>query len=157
MWTDLEKSYVPLCNNCQRNKSRTMKPHGPLHPLPIPDKCGDSIALEFIGPFPFDHGCDCILSMTDHLGSNIHIIPTHCNSTAEDITLLVFDHWYCENGLPLNWVSNRDKLFMLWLCKTLGKLTGIQLKMSSAYHPQTDGASERTNKTINQSIHFHVE
>lgn len=157
MWTDLEKSYIPLGDNCQRNKSRTMKPPGPLHPLPIPDKYGDSIALEFIGPFPLDHGYDCILLMTDHLGSNIHIIPTCCNSTAEDIALLVFDHWYCKNGLPLNWVSNRDKLFMLWLWKTLVKLTGVQLKMSSTYHPQTDGASERTNKTINQSICFHVK
>ena len=41
--------------------------------------------------------------------------------------------------------------------KALHKLTGIKLKMSTAYHPETDGASERTNKTVNQALHFHVE
>ena len=154
MWTKLEKSYIPSCNDCQWNKLRT-KPPGPLHLLPIPDECGDSVALNFIGPLPLDHGYDCILLTTYHLGSSIHIIPTHCDSTAEDIALLVFDHWCCENGLLLDWVSDRDKLFMSWLWKTPTKLTGIQLKMLSTYHPLTDGTSERTNKMINQSIHFH--
>ena len=152
MWTDLENSYVPSFNDCQRNKSRTTKPPGPLHPLPIPDECGDSVTLDFIGPLPLDCRYDCILPMIDCLGSNIHIIPTCCDSTAEDIAFLVFDHWYCKNGLLLDWVSNRDKLFMSWLWKTLAKLTGVQLKMLSSYHPQMDSTSERTNKTINQSI-----
>ena len=64
MWTDLEKSYVP---SCQHNKSHTTKPPGPLHPLPIPDECGDSVALDFVGPLPEDDGYNCILTMTDHL------------------------------------------------------------------------------------------
>jgi len=73
---DLEKSYIPSCNDCLHNKSSTSKPTGQLHPLLIPDEHGDSVVMDFIRPPPIDEGCDCILTMTDHLGSNIHLIPT---------------------------------------------------------------------------------
>ena len=154
---DLEKADIPSCSDCQHNKSHTTKTPGPLHPLPIPDERGDSVTLDFIGPLPEDKGYNCILTMTDRLGSNYRLIPTRTDASAEDITLLVFDNWYCENGLPCNFVSDRDKLFVSCFWKALTKLTGISLKMSSAYHPETNGSSERTNKTVNQSIYFHVD
>ena len=77
--------------------------------------------------------------------------------TAEQLARLFFKEWYCENGLPLEIVSDRDKLFVSRFWKALHKLTGIKLKMSSAYHPQSDGSSERTNKTVIQCIRFAVE
>ena len=157
MHTDLEKSYIPSCEACQRNKSQTTKAPRPLHPLPVPDEQADSVALDFIGPLPTDSGFNCILSMTDWLGSDVRIIPTTMKATAKDTALLVFNHWYCKIGLPLDFVSDRDKLFMLRFWKALFQLSGVKLKMSSGYHPQTDGSSERTNKTINQAICFHME
>ena len=154
MWTDLEKSYIPLCSDCQWNKSRTTKAPGPLHPLPIPDNCGDSVALNFIGPLPKDDGHNCILTMTHHLGLDYHLIWT--DASAEDIVLLVFNNWYCGNGLPSDFVSDRDILFVSCFWKAFAKLTGVSLKMSSGYHQETNGSSEQTNKTVNQSICFHV-
>ena len=106
MQTDLEKSYIPSCSDCQHNKSHTTKPPGPLHPLPIPDERGDSVALDFVGPLPEDDGYNCILTMTDCLGSDYRLIPTRTDATAKDIALLVFDNWYCENGLPSDFVSD---------------------------------------------------
>ena len=103
---------------------------------------------------PADKGYNCTLSMTDILGSNVWIIPTWTDATAEDIAFLVFNNWYCENGLPLDWVSNRDKLFMSHLWKAFVKLTGVKL---STYYPQTESSSEQTNKTIDQLICFHVQ
>jgi hypothetical protein len=132
------------------------KPSGPLHPLPVPDDRGDSVAIDFIGPLPLDDGFDCILSMTDRLGSDIQIVPTRTDITAEDLTVLFFNHWYCENGLPKEIISDRDKLFVSKFWCALHKLTGVKLKLSSAYHPETDGSSERSNKTINQCICYHV-
>ncbi|CAA7258848.1 unnamed protein product [Cyclocybe aegerita] len=70
----------------------------------------------------------------------------HC----EDLATLFFDNWFCENGLPLDIVSDRDKLFVSKFWKALHTLTGIKLRLSTSYHPETDGASERTNKTVNQ-------
>jgi len=68
-----------------------------------------------------------------------------------------FDEWYCENSLPTDIISDRDKLFISRFWKALHHLTGIKLKMSMAYHPETDGASECMNKMVNQALQFHVE
>jgi hypothetical protein len=70
---------------------------------------------------------------------------------------LFFVHWFCENGLLLEIVSDRDKLFVSHFWRGLHKLTGVKLKMSSAYHLETDGSSERSNKTIVQALRYHVE
>lgn len=157
MRKQLERAYVPSCPECQRNKSRTNKPFGPLHPLPIPEQRGDSVAIDFIGPLPIDDGFDSIITITDRLNSDIQIIPTTINLTAEGLADIFFDKWYCENGLPLEIISDRDKLFVSKFWTHLHKLTGVKIKMSTAYHPETDGASERSNKTVIQAIRFHVE
>ena len=94
---------------------------------------------------------------TDRSGSDIRIVPTKTTLTAEELAQIFFKEWYCENGLPLDIVSNQDKLFVSQFWKALHKLTNVNLKMSSAYHPETDGASERTNKTVIQCIRFAVE
>ena len=133
------------------------KAPGHLHPLPILDDHGDSVALDFIGLLPKDDGYNCILTMTNCLGSNHCLTPTRTDTSSEQIALLVFDNWYCENGLPSDFVSNRDKLFISHFWNALAKLTGVSLKMSSAYHPETNGSSKHTNKIVNQSIHFHVD
>ena len=94
---------------------------------------------------------------TDRLGSDIQLAGTRMDIDAEKLAYLFFDKWYCENGLPADIVSDRDKLFISNFWKALHKLTGVKLKLSTAYHLQTDGASERTNKTINQCLRYHVE
>ena len=89
--------------------------------------------MDFIGPLPLDDNFDCILSITDCLGSDVHIVPTTSDINAEDLALVFFNHWYCENGLPSNIICDRDKLFVSKFWKAL---TGVKLKMSSAYHPK---------------------
>jgi len=67
MRRDLESAYVLGCVDCQHNKSSMSKPKGPLHPLPVPDECGASVAMDFVGPLLEDEGFNCILTMTDRL------------------------------------------------------------------------------------------
>ena len=64
------------------------------------------MALDFIGPLPEGNGYNCILTMAGRLGSDYHLIPTRTDATAEHIALLVFDNWYCENGLLSDFVSD---------------------------------------------------
>ena len=156
MRTELEEAYVPGCDACQRNKGSTQRPTGPLHPLPVPDGRGDSVAMDFIGPLPEDEGFNCIVTMTDRSGSDIRVVPTRTDISAEDFAELFFDHWYCENGLPLELISDRDKLFVSRFWRHLTKVAGVKLGMSTAFHPETDGSSERTNKTVNQCLRYHV-
>jgi len=81
MHRDLKQGYVASCPDCQRNKSTTTKLYGPLHPLPIPDQHGDSVAIDFIGPLPEDEGKNCIITFTDRLGSDIQLVPTWTDIT----------------------------------------------------------------------------
>ena len=76
--------------------------------------------------------------------------------SAEEFALQFFTHWYCENGLPSQIVSDRDKLFVSKFWRALHLLTGVSLKMSTSFHPETDGSSERTNKTVIQALRYHV-
>ncbi|GBE84001.1 hypothetical protein SCP_0510600 [Sparassis crispa] len=78
--------------------------------------------------------------MTDCLGSDVHLTSMHTDITAEDFAALFFEKWYCENGLPLDIVSDCDHLFISQFWKALHKLSGIKLRMSTSYHPETDGS-----------------
>jgi len=134
MHKELEEFYVPSCVDCQHNKSSTMKPLSPLHPLPIPEQHSDLVAINFIGPLPKDIKFDCIVTFTDSLGSNIQIVPTSFNLTAERLADLFCDKLYCENGLPLEIISDCDKLFMSQFWKSCIGLPGWR---SNCQHPTT--------------------
>jgi hypothetical protein len=113
--------------------------------------------LDFVGPLPEENGFNCILTITDRLNSEFHLIPMHTDVTAKELAWIFFNSWYCENGLPLELISDHDKLFMSCFWKYFTLLTSINHKCSTAYHPQMDRASKQTNKTLVQAIHFHVE
>ena len=86
MRTELKGAYIPGCDMCQQNKGPTTCPTGPLHPLPVPDEQGDSVAIDFIGPLPKDEGFNCIITMTDCSGADIEVLPTRTDVSAKDFT-----------------------------------------------------------------------
>jgi hypothetical protein len=139
------------------NKAPTTRPARPLHPLPVPDGRFSSVAIDFVGPLPMDNGFDFLATITDRLGADIKLIPCHSSVSSEEFARLFLDHWVCDNGCPSQIITDRDKRFMSSFWKSLMKLLNIKHIASSAYHPQTDGASERTNKTVIQSIRFYVD
>ncbi|KAG5725083.1 hypothetical protein E4T56_gene10298 [Termitomyces sp. T112] len=157
MRQDLEHAYIPSCGPCQRNEDRTTKPVGPLHPLPVPDDRLSVVGIDFIGLLPEEDGKDTIMTMTDLLGAEVCLAGTHSKDMAAQITLVLFNKWYCENGLMTQIVSDRDHLFVSDMWKELHKLTGVKLKMLTSYHPETDGGSERSNKTVVQAIRYLVD
>jgi len=99
MQCDLEQGYIVSCPECQHNKSSTNKPYGPLHPLPIPDQHGDSVTIDFIGPLLEDDSKNSIITFTDHLGSDIQLIASQTDISAEKLAYLFFDKWYCETTI----------------------------------------------------------
>ena len=152
VWRDLEDMYIPLCTSCQWNKPPTHKPVGPLYPTPIPDGQFKNLAIDFIGLLPRDNRFNQIITITNMLGADYCLIPSRTKGMDKEFTLKFFDGWYCKHGLPDNIFSDHDKLFISQSWKALTHLMGVKLKMSTTYHPQTDGASERTNKTTNQAM-----
>jgi hypothetical protein len=115
------------------------------------------VAIDFVGPLPKDDGFNAIVTMTDRLGADIQIAPCNSNITAKEFATIFFDKWFCENGCPRELITDRDKLFVSRFWKALMTLSGIKHKMSTAFHPQTDRSSERSNKTVIQALRFHVE
>ena len=102
MHHDLEHAYIPSCIDCLCNKSSTPHPPGPLHLLPVPETHGDSITMDFVGLLPVDKNFNCILMITDHLSADIRIVPMQSDIMAEELAVVFFNNWYCENVLPNN-------------------------------------------------------
>jgi transposase InsO family protein len=158
-WKDLNadvQSYCETCEICKRSKPSNQKPYGLLNPLPVPMRPWEAVGIDFVGPLPVsknrDGIYDTITVIIDLLTGMVHLVPSRQNYRAKDIAELVFEHIYKLHGLPKAIVSDRDSLFTSGFWKHLHKLMGIELKMSSAYHPQTDGATERANRTITQML-----
>src|ERR1700687_2450344 len=158
-WPGLSRSvrtYVNSCSSCLRNKATNQLPAGFLHSLPVPlDRFAD-IAMDFVGPFPKSKRYDTILVITDRLTNYVKIEPTLQTATAEDIAGVVYKSWCRQFGLPRRIVSDRDKLFNSQFWRELLRLLGIKVMMSTAFHPETDGSSERSNKTVIEALRAYI-
>lgn len=158
-WPGVQKDvelYIKSCTSCGRNKSPTQAPVGFLHPMPIPERRFNELAMDFVGKLPVSKGFDTILLMMDRLTNYVKLEPTHSNATAHDIANLVYSSWYRHFGLPTAITSDRDKLFTSNFWRELHKRIKVSLRMSTSYHPETDGSSERSNKTMIEALRHYV-
>lgn len=149
--------YVGQCIQCQRNKASHQKPMGKLQPLPRPDERWIEVSMDFVGPLPkTSNGADYLLVIVDRYSKMIHLIPTSQRVTAIEVANLYFQHVFKLHGLPEQIVSDRDSRFISHFWRALWQKTGTQLGMSSSYHPQTDGQTERANKTVEEMLRCYV-
>lgn len=161
-WPTLRKDvkhWVSTCESCQRNKARNQKPGGlPSQSLEIPSKPWASIGMDFITQLPktsADH--DAILVVVDRLTKKAEFIPTTTTATAPETARLFFKHIFKEHGIPIQGiVCDRDSKFTSNFWKELIRLCGTTLNMSTAFHPQTDGQTERTNRTLEEMLRHYV-
>ncbi|KAJ3502174.1 hypothetical protein NMY22_g18676 [Coprinellus aureogranulatus] len=157
---DFEVIYVPsvhkTCSVCMRSKPNNHQPYGLLHPLRVPTQPWDSIGIDFVGPLPIsetrDGKYDMITVIIDRLTGMVHLVSSREDYTSKNVAELVFLEVYKHHGLPCSIVSDRDKLFTATSWDHLHSLIRTKLQMSSAYHPETDGVTERANRTITQMI-----
>jgi hypothetical protein len=144
--------FVRSCSTCQRNKSVSLQPAGLLQPLPIPSRLWADISMDFIEALPKVHGKSVILTVVDRFSKFAHFIPLGHPYTATSVARAFFNDIVRLHGLPESIVSDRDPIFTGHVCKDLFKFSGVSLKLSTAFHPQTDGRSEAVNKTISMYL-----
>jgi hypothetical protein len=96
------------------------------------------------------------LVMTDRLTDYVKIEPLKSSATARDVADLFYRTWYRQFGLPSVITSDRDKLFTSGFWKELFKKIDVHLRMSTSFHPETDGSSEKSNKTAIESLRHYV-
>lgn len=143
--------YVKACELCIRVKSSRLAPPGFLQPLPVPFQAWSDISVDYITPFPicerngvkYKH----ILVVVCRLTKMRHFIPVASLSTEELVNVFV-SRVYALHGCPKNIVSDRGTQFVSEFWRQLSKRLGITLCPSSAYHPQTDGQTERLNAIL---------
>ncbi|KAJ3002426.1 hypothetical protein NUW54_g5855 [Trametes sanguinea] len=149
-------AYCKTCGICATTKSSTTQPMGLLRPLPVPRRPWQYISLDFVGPLPASenrHGqFDMICVIVDQLTSMVHLVPTLQTYGAAEMAEVVFDHVYKLHGLPERIISDRDTLFTSTFWQKLHALLGTELRLSLSYHPQTDGLTERANRTMTQML-----
>jgi hypothetical protein len=151
------RSFCETCIMCKRSKSSTQKPYGLLHSLNPPSQPWEVIWINFVGPLPESKNRDGVFNsitvVIDLLTGMVHLIPSRINYTARQIAELMFESIYKLHGLPKSIVSDRDLLFTSTFWKRLHELVDTGLNISSAYHPESDGGTERANRTVTQMLH----
>ena len=150
------KSFVKLCPTCQRIKPRTSKPYGSSMPLPVPSRPWESVSMDFITCLPNVDGYDAILTVVCTLTKMAHFIP--CNSTvnSRQLAKLFLDNVYRLHGLPRFLIGDRDTRYTSHFFKNLMSELRTTLCLSTAYHPQSDGNTERCHRTIEQILRAFV-
>ena len=106
-----------------------------------------------MGPLPKSNNFDYLLVVIDRLISQVHLVPTTTMITARGVTWLILKKVMRLHGIPESIVSDRDNKFTSIFWKELHRLMGSKLLMSTAFHPQMDGATERANRSISQILH----
>ena len=133
------------CNACQRYKNQSKAPAGKLIPNAIPEKPWSYISADFITKLPLAQGYNAILVVCNCFSKMAHFIATTEKMSAEGLTKLFQDHVWKLYRLLESIISDRGVQFAVGIMRELNNLLGIQTKLSTAYHPQMDGQTERIN------------
>ena len=149
----LVRDYIKGCSVCQRNKTEHLHPADLLQPLEVPSSVWADIAMDFVEGFPRMGGKSVILTVVDRFSKYAHFIALGHPYTAISVARAFFDNIVRLHGVPCSIVSDRDPVFTSAFWTELFSLVGVKLRLSTAFHPQTDGQSEVTNRIIGVYLH----
>ena len=150
-WPELKKDvkkYVQGCFKYQQNKVQHQRKAGELHPLEIPKGPWQEISIDIIGPLPKLNRMDAIVVIVDQLTKMIRLKATTTNISLEGIAKIYRDDIWKLHGIPRKILSDKGLQFASKFMEELTKVLGTKRQLSTAYHPQTDGQTERINQEI---------
>jgi transposase InsO family protein len=145
------KNYVDGCAICQstKNKPRTQIP---LHPNPVPTGVWKSITMDFVTDLPESRNADSMFVVVDRFSKAIIITPCRKTITAEETAQLYLDNIWRRTGLPQHVISDRGPQFASKLMRETWSKLNVNQALSTAFHPQTDGETERVNQEVEQFL-----
>ncbi|SPC61346.1 uncharacterized protein UHOD_11575 [Ustilago sp. UG-2017b] len=154
-WPGMSKfvhTFVDSCETCRRIKAVRHKPYGHLKSLPVPPHPWSSISVDLIEQLPPSSDFTAILVVVDRLTKMATFVPTTNTLDAPELAKLFLCHVYSKHGLPTSIMSDRGSEFTSHFWHSLSALLGIENHFSSAYHPQSDGQTERVNQVLEQYL-----
>lgn len=147
MQSDITK-WVAECDVCQRVKTKNIHSPELLQPLPIPDTLWQDIAMEFVEGLPSSGHKNSIFVVADRLTKYEHFISLKHSYTAKEVAEVFLCEVYKLHGLPKAIVTDRDTIFTNQFWQHLFKSIGTKLNLTTSYHPQSDGQTERLNRCL---------
>ncbi|KAL0159647.1 hypothetical protein M9458_043372, partial [Cirrhinus mrigala] len=154
-WPDMARDvrrYVRGCKECAMSKSPRHLPAGKLHPLPIPNLPWSHLGVDFMTDLPSSDGNTCILVIVDRFSKFCHLLPLKGLPTAMETAECLFNHVFRYYGIPEDTVSDRGPQFISRVWKSFFKLLGVTVSLSSGYHPQTNGQTERKIQEVGRFL-----
>ncbi|GJW81473.1 putative reverse transcriptase domain-containing protein [Tanacetum coccineum] len=146
-------TYVRKCMTCAKVKAEYQKPSGLLVQPKIPKWKWENITMDFVTKLPkMASGQDMIWVIVDRLTKSAHFLPAKENDSMEKLTRQYLKEVVSRHGVPVSIISDRDGRFVSQFWQSLQEAFGTQLDMSTAYHPETDGQSERTIQTLEDML-----
>lgn len=151
------QDYVKTCPICQGSRKPRHKPYGQLQSLPLPEHPFQEITVDFITGMPEATGLDgqeynAVLVITCRYTKMVLLVATTKKLRAPDFARLLFEHVESRFGTPEGIVSDRDKLFTSNFWAEFCRIRAIKRRLSTAWHPQTDGQNERSHSEINRML-----
>ena len=146
MYKQIEE-YVRSCSVCQKNKP-TVAPQQAIQPLDVPLRRMSEVTMDFVSGLPTSEGFDQITVVVDRLTKKVLLYGSRKDDTAVQAAASFLNNFVSEYGLPDKIISDRDVKFTANFWRELTARLGIRLGMSTAFHPQTDGQTERTNRVL---------
>jgi hypothetical protein len=146
-------AHVALCDTCHKVKDEHQRPAGLLQPLKVPEWKWEEIGMDFIVGLPRTRdGYDSIWVIVDRLTKVAHFIPVRTTYTGAKLAKLYMSMIICLHGVPKKIVSDRGTQFTSRFWEKLHESMDTKLNFNSAYHPQTDGQTERTNQILEDML-----
>ena len=146
------KDYVRACDACQRDKPSRHRRYGQLKPLEVPYRPWSSISMDWIVDLPDSNGYTQIWVIVDRFTNMAHLIPLPTKVSAKDIAKIFLKEIWKIHRLPTDIVSDRDTKITSHFWQVLMDLLRIKTKLSTAFHTETDGKTERVNQSIEQYL-----
>jgi transposase InsO family protein len=150
-WPEMKSTvqrFIDQCSICKQAKTERVKYPGLLQPLAVPDSAWQVVSLDFVEGLPRSSGFTTILVVVDKLTKYAHFLPLSHPYTAAQVAQLYFDQVFRLHSMPAALISDRDKVFTSKFWQSLFRLSKTEMRMSTAYHPQTDGQTERVNQCL---------
>jgi hypothetical protein len=152
------QAYCNGCEMCQRDKPCNRGRQGLPQSLDVPRRAGEVICIDFIGPLTrTPDGSTSIMVVVDKLTRYVMYIPLGDGATAQEVFGALDEHWLAVFGVPRVIVSDRDSRFTSKFWENLWAGLRTELRRSTAFHPQTDGQTERANRTLIEALRAYVE
>ena len=149
-------TYVKSCDICQKAKVKRHKPYGEMQPLPKPTRPWEEIAMDFMSGVPLSKRgevvYDAILVIVDRYSKMALYFPVQKTIKAAEVADILIDSIFTRFGFPKGIVSDRDPRFTSEFWSELCYYAKVKRRLSTAFHPQTDGQTERQNQTLQEYL-----